>query len=245
MRNKTVVITGASRGIGKAIALTFAKNNYNVVINYNTSYEKAKTVMDEVNLYSSGILIQADVSNEEEVFNMCKTIKQKFKTIDALVNNAGTIIRPGKWDIISDFDWDRTYQVNAKGTFNCIRAMRELFSDNTIGHIVNLASTVGEAGGAGVISYGAAKAAVINMTLAFAKEFAPNIVVNAVSPGNINTDMTMGADHQFIMQTIEKTPLKRLGEPQEVADMVYFLCTDHANFITGQVIDIDGGYSLK
>lgn len=244
MERKTAVVTGASRGIGECIAIALSKSNYNVVVNYNDSYEKAKSVVEKVNYHSSGLLIKADVANVEEVRIMCEEIKQKYKTIDVLVNNAGVILRPGNWDIITDADWDRTYQVNAKGMFNCIRAMRSLFCDKSIGHIVNIASTVGERGGAGVISYGAAKAAVINMTLSFAKEFAPNILVNAVSPGNINTDMTMGANELFVKKIIEKTPLKRLGEAHEVAELVSFLCSDRANFITGQVIDIDGGYSL-
>lgn len=245
MKQKTAVVTGASRGIGKCIAITLAQNGYNVVVNYNSSYEKAKNVLDVVNKYSKGIMIKADISSVEEVKSMCKKIEQEFSTINVLVNNAGIIYRPGKWDLITDENWNKTYQVNAKGTFNCIRAMKPLFSINETGHIINIASTVGESGGAGVVSYGAAKAAVINMTMSFAKEFAPQIVVNAVSPGNINTDMTSGANEELVKKIIEKTPLKRLGEAQEVADLVMFLCSEKSNFITGQVIDIDGGYSCR
>ncbi len=245
LKHKVAVVTGASRGIGRSIAVTLAQNGYDVVVNYKSSEEAAQDTLETVNNYSSGILIRADISKVEEVNEMCHIIQNKYGYIDVLINNAGAIFRPGKWDLITDEFWDLTYQVNAKGVYNCIRAMIPLFSPNSIGHIINIASTVGEAGGAGVISYGAAKAAVINMTYAFAKEFAPNIVVNAVSPGNIDTDMTRGANEEFVRKTIERTPMKRLGKAQEVADLVCFLSSEKANFITGQVIDIDGGYSCR
>ena len=245
MDRKIAVITGASRGIGRCIAITLAKQGYEIVINYNDSEKEAQKTLADVKNYTDGTLVKADVSKFSDVQKMSNIIKEKYGNIDVLVNNAGKILRPGNWNIVTDIDWDRTYQINAKGTFNCIRLMSHLFRKDKVGHIVNIASTVGESGAAAVISYGASKAAVINMTLAFAKEFAPNIVVNAVAPGNIDTEMTSGAGKDLVDWIINVTPMHRLGTPQEVADLVAFLGSDNSNFITGQVISIDGGYSLK
>lgn len=241
--DRVAVVTGASRGIGKAIAVTLAKDGFDVVLNYNKSVEKAEQTLLEVRDISNGYMYQADVSDTDAVKGMVNFVKERYGKIDVLVNNAGKIIRPGNWDIITDYDWDLTYKINAKGMYNCVRYFAPLFTNERIGHIVNLSSTVGECGAAPVISYGAAKAAVINMSRSFARQFAPNIMVNVVAPGNIDTDMTAGAGKELVDWTIGVTPLKRLGKPQEVADLVCFLCSDKANFITGQVIDIDGGYA--
>lgn len=245
MKKRVAVITGASKGIGRSIAITFAQNGYCVVANYNESEDAAKETLAEILKYSDGHIFKADVSSANDVKELFHFIKSTYGVIDILVNNAGKIIRPGNWDTISDDDWDRTYEINAKGTYLCIRELVSLFRDDSVGHIINISSTVGEAGAAAVIAYGAAKASVINMTKSFAAEFAPKITVNAVSPGNIDTEMTTSAGKELVDWVIAATPMKRLGTTQEVADLVAFLGSDHANFITGQVIDIDGGYSWR
>lgn len=244
MRKKIALVTGASRGIGRCIAIELAKEGYDVIINYNTSQAEAEAVLAQVQEISDGILIKADVSDIGEVKRMTEIIRDKYGYINALINNAGKIIRPGNWREISQKDWNRTYMINAKGAYNCICSMQSLFSSEEIGHIVNIVSTVGKNGGSEVVAYGAAKAALANMTLSFAKAFAPRIVVNAVSPGNIDTAMTSEAGGDVVDWVIEATPLKRLGYPEEVAYLVAFLCSSKSNFITGQIIDIDGGYSL-
>ena len=245
MNKKIAIVTGASRGIGRSIAITFAMKGYYVVVNYNKSELEAQDTLNLIRKYSDGDIFKADIADASEVKSMATFIKEKYKVIDVLVNNAGQIIRPGGWNIISEEDWDYTYKLNAKGMYMCTCELVSLFRKKHMGHIVNIASTVGESGASAVIAYGAAKAAVINMTKSFAAAFAPNITVNAVSPGNIDTDMTAGAGKELVDWIIDVTPMKRLGQPQEVADLVAFLCSDKANFITGQVIDIDGGYSWR
>lgn len=245
MEQLVAVVTGASRGIGRSIAVTLARKGYHVVINYHSSDIEAQKTLEEVCAYSSGLLYKADISDAEQVRNMAQYVKDQYRVIDVLVNNAGKILRPGNWDIISDEDWDATININAKGMYMCTREFAGLFRKGHVGHIVNISSTVGEAGAAPVIAYGAAKAATINMTKSFAAAFAPNITVNSVSPGNIDTEMTAGAGKELVDWVVSMTPMGRLGTPQEVADLVAFLCSKQANFITGQIIDIDGGYSWR
>ena len=245
MKKKTVVVTGASRGIGRCIAVSFARQGYVVVANYNESRAAAEETLAQINTYSEGYIYKADVSDSDEVKALAQFVKATVGVIDVLVNNAGKIVRPGNWDVISDDDWDYTYKVNAKGTYLCIKELVPLFRNNSVGLIISISATVGATGAAAVIAYGAAKASVINMTKSFAAAFAPDITVNSVAPGNIDTDMTTGAGKELVDWIVSVTPMKRLGTPQEVADLVIFLGSDKANFITGQVIDIDGGYSWR
>ena len=245
MQKKVALVTGASRGIGKAIAIDLAKNNYIVVINYYSNDEKAKEVLNEVNTYSEGYLFKADVSNANEVKNMCEKVKEKYNRLDVLVNNAGAILRPADWKEISEEDWQRTIDINLKGVFNCIKAFENLLEKSENGRIINLASTVGISAVAPVIAYGAAKAGVISLTNAFAKELAPKITVNAIAPGNIDTDMTRGAGQELVDCVIDNTPMKRLGKPEEIAYLVSFLASEKASFITGQIIEVAGGYDLR
>ena len=176
---------------------------------------------------------------------MYKKIKEKYNRLDVLVNNAGAIIRPGSWKEISEEDWQRTIDINLKGVFNCIKVFAELLKESENGRIINFTSTVGISAVAPVIAYGAAKAGVINLTNAFAKELAPSITVNAIAPGNIDTDMTTGAGKELVDWVINNTPMKRLGRPEEVAYLVSFLASEKASFITGQIIEVAGGYDLR
>ena len=245
MEKKVALVTGASRGIGKAIAIDLAKNNYIVVINFCQNENAAKEVLDIVNSYSEGMIIKADVSNINDINSMYKQIKEKFNRLDVLVNNAGAIIRPGGWTEISDEDWQKTLDINLKGVFNCTKIFIELLKKSNNGRIINLTSTVGISSVSPVIAYGAAKAGVINLTNAFAKELAPNITVNAIAPGNIDTDMTQGAGQNLIDWVIDNTPMKRLGKPEEIAYLASFLASEKSSFITGQIIEVAGGYDLR
>jgi 3-oxoacyl-[acyl-carrier protein] reductase len=161
-----------------------------------------------------------------------------------LVNNAGQIIRPGYSEVINEEDWDRTFKINAYGYFNCVSSFLPSLKKSSCGRIINIASTYGLKGDAGVIAYCAAKAAVINMTISLAKELAPNVTVNAVAPGNIDTDMTRGAGNEFINEVVKSTPLRRLGDVIDVANVVEFLASNKASFLTGITINVDGGFSL-
>lgn len=245
-KEKVAIITGSSRGIGRAIALELAKDNINVIINYLNSEDKAKKVVDEIkDNGGNAAAIKADVSNFEEVKRLADKTKDIFGPIDILINNAGEIVRPGDWKIIDDNTWERTINVNLRGVFNCIKMIAPDMINQKSGKIINISSTYGIIGAAPVIAYTAAKAGVINLTLSFAKELAPYITVNAVAPGNINTEMTSSSGEEFMKSTIEATPLKRLGEPEDVAYAVSFLASKKADFITGQVIIVDGGHILR
>lgn len=245
-KKRVAIITGSSRGIGKATALQLAKDDINIVINYLKSEKKSKEVVEEIKrMGGTAIAVKADISKLEEAKELTEKAIEFFGSIDILINNAGEIIRPGDWKSIDDETWERTLDVNLKGAFNCIKVVAPYMIKQNSGKIVNISSTYGIIGAAPVIAYTVAKAGVINLTKAFAKELAPYITVNAVAPGNINTEMTSSAGEEFIKNTIEITPLKRLGEPEDVAYAVAFLTSEKANFITGQVLIVDGGHILK
>ncbi len=245
MEKKVALVTGASRGIGKSIAIDLAKNNFIVVINYNQNEELAKQVLEEVNLYSEGYIIKADVSNINDITNMYNLIREKYNRLDVLVNNAGAIIRPADWQEISEENWQKTLDINLKSVFDCTKMFSELLKKSMAGRIINISSTVGISSAPPVIAYSVAKSGVNALTNAFAKALAPNITVNAIAPGNIDTDMTQGAGEGLINWVIDNTPMKRLGKPEEIAYLVSFLASEKASFITGQIIEVAGGYDLR
>lgn len=244
LKNKVAIVTGASRGIGKAIALTLAKEGAKVVINYLNSKELADTVVKEItNNGGESFSVQADVTKDSDVARLVNETIDKYGRIDILINNAGNIFRPGNWDCDSE-TWDLTLNTNLKGPWNLIKQCVKNLKEQEGSSIVNISSYVGELGSQYVLPYGIAKAGIVNMTKAFAKELAPTIRVNSVSPGNIDTEMTQGAGAEFIQKTIENTPLKRLGQPDEIAKAVLFLVSEESSFITGVNLDVDGGYLL-
>lgn len=246
LKNKVALVTGAGRGIGKAIALEFAKEGANVIINYNKSKKEAEDVKNEIEKTGSKVIvIKADVSKKEEVEEMIEKTLNEFKRIDILVNNAG-VISAAPLQELTEEDWDKIMDVNLKGVFLCSKAVSKIMMKQKSGKIINISSIYGSIFGAEyVMHYCASKAGVANLTKSLAQALAPHIQVNSISPGNIDTEMTRRAGDDFIKKVIEKTPLKRLGKPEEIAKVAVFLASSDSDFITGQNIVVDGGLSLE
>ena len=240
---KTVLITGGSRGIGKAVAIKFAENGYQIIINYVS--DKTDTQQLKKELLQAGaadiLLIKADVSNSEDVKNMVKKSIEKFEKIDVLVNNAG-ITKDNLLMRMSEEEFDKVIQINLKGTYLVTKEVTRYMMKKKKGSIVNLASVVGVAGNAGQCNYAASKAGIIGFTKSVAKELASrNIRANAVAPGFIETDMTNVLKDEIKENINSQIPLKRMGTAREVAELVYFLGEDSSSYITAQVINVDGG----
>lgn len=242
LKDKKILITGASRGIGRAIAIKCSKEGAVVGINYTSNEEKAKEVLDEINSFGGiGVLLKADVTNEKEVKEMVKTFSEEFGDIDVLVNNAGVtsdqlLIR------LKESNWDKVMDVNLKGTFLPTKEVARKMLKRKAGSIINVSSVVGIVGNPGQSNYCASKAGIIGFTKAMAKELgSKGIRVNAIAPGFIKTDMTDVLNDDIKAKMIESIPLKREGSPDEVADLVTFLASDNSQYITSQVINIDGG----
>lgn len=239
---KTAIVTGASRGIGRAIAIRLAKSGYNIAVNYGGNDEAAnETVSLCKNENVDSIAIKTDVSNFDEVDNMIKTVIDKFGRIDCLVNNAG--ITKDKLILgMKEEDFDDVIAINLKGVFNTIKKVTPIMLKQKYGNIVNITSITGLCGNAGQVNYAASKAGVIGITKTVAKELAgKNIRCNAVAPGYTKTDMTAKIREDIFEKAIEMIPLKRAGEPEDVANLVNFLAGDESSYITGQVINVDGG----
>lgn len=240
---KTVLITGGSRGIGKAVAMKFAENGYQIIINYvsdKTDTEQLKKELLQVGA-ADILLIKADVSNSEDVKNMVKESIEKFEEIDVLVNNAG-ITKDNLLMRMSEEEFDKVIQINLKGTYLVTKEVTRYMMKKKKGSIVNLASVVGVAGNAGQCNYAASKAGIIGFTKSVAKELASrNIRANAVAPGFIETDMTNVLKDEIKENINSQIPLKRMGTAREVAELVYFLGEDSSSYITAQTINVDGG----
>lgn len=242
---KTVLITGATRGIGKATALLFAQKNYNVVINYCSNDNLAQDLLEELNKdRTCSIAIKADVSDQPQVKSMIEEAFTTFGSIDVLINNAG-IAQQKLFTDITQADWNRMFNVNITGMFHCSQAVLPHMIHKKSGKIVNISSIWGIAGASCEVHYSASKAAVIGFTKALAKEVGPsNIQVNCVAPGVIETDMNINLDAETLQQLKEETPLQRIGSPQNIADTIYFLSSEQSDFITGQVISPNGGFII-
>ncbi|MBU3935753.1 3-oxoacyl-ACP reductase FabG [Patescibacteria group bacterium] len=237
LTNKVVLVTGASRGIGRATALAFAREGCKVVVNYYKEKSKAEAVGQD-------LMIQADVADFKAFKAMVDKVVKKLGRIDVLVNNAGVIIQTNQdFQQITDEVWDRTLDVNLKGVFNGIKAVAPFMKKQGQGRIINLASVFGQLGAAPVMAYTVAKAGVENLTKAFAKALAPEITVNAVAPAVCHTDMTKGSGPALIKFFKDNTPMQRIAQPEEIAAAIVFLAK--SDFITGQILNVDGGYGLK
>lgn len=245
LTGKTALVTGASRGIGAAIAKALAKEGAAVVINYNGSKEKAQAVADEITLSGGKAEIyQCSVSDFEACGEMIKTLIQKYGRIDILVNNAG-ITRDGLLMKMSEEDFDAVVDTNLKGAFNTIRHMSRYFLKQKSGKIINISSVSGILGNAGQTNYSASKAGVIGLTKSAARELASRgINVNAIAPGFIATDMTNAMSEDAKAKMTEMIPLNRIGKPEEIADLAVFLASGKADYITGQVFAVDGGMTI-
>ena len=239
---KVVCVAGASRGIGKEVALKFAEKGYDVVINYvsdKTDVEALKKEFAEKG--ADSLILKADVSKEEDVKDVVEKAIEKFGKIDVLVNNAG-ITRDNLLMRMSTEDFDKVIDINLKGTFLVTKAVTKYMMKKRCGSIVNLASVVGVVGNAGQCNYSASKAGIIGFTKSIAKELASrNIRANAVAPGFIETDMTSVLSDTVKESIHNQIPLKRMGSSKEVAELIYFLGSEKSSYITGQVINIDGG----
>jgi len=243
--NKTVLITGASRGIGAATAREFAKKGYLVAINYNRSKEQAEAVLEELRKQGyQAMIVKADVSNACEVQSMVDEVISQFGTIDVLVNNAG-IAKQRLFIDISEEEWNRMLAVNVSGVFHCSQKVLPLMIKNQRGKIINVSSIWGITGASCEVHYSATKAAVIGLTKALAKEVGlSHIQVNCVAPGVTKTDMLASLDEETMHDLAEETPLGTIGEPSDIAHTILFLASDEADFITGQVISPNGGFVI-
>lgn len=239
---KVALVTGASRGIGRAIAITLAKAGAAVVVNYAGNVAAAKEV-EQIIVSAGGkvMLVQADIADSESVDAMIQQTMAEFGRIDILINNAG-ITRDGLLMRMKESDWNVVIQTNLTGVFYCTKAVSKIMMKQRIGRIINMTSVVGLTGNAGQANYAAAKAGVIGFSKSMAKELASRgITVNLVAPGFIQTDMTAVLSDKIKDDMVKNIPLARMGSPEDVAQAVLFLASDNASYITGQTINVDGG----
>lgn len=245
LEGRMAVITGASRGIGRAVALELARRGAGVIVNYNQAAQAAQEVIDQVEaLGGRAFTFQADVSNFEQAQSLVKFCVEKLGKLDILVNNAG-ITRDTLIMMMSEEDWDLVQDTNLKSTFNCSKSALRHMLRQRYGRIINITSISGQMGNAGQTNYSASKAGQIGFTKALAREVAPrNITVNAIAAGFIDTEIWQDVPEEIKQATLTLIPLGRKGLPEEIAYAVAFLASDQAAYITGQVLGVDGGMAM-
>ncbi|MEV0591396.1 SDR family NAD(P)-dependent oxidoreductase [Nonomuraea cavernae] len=240
-KGQIALVTGGSRGIGSAIVEELSVAGYTVVINHRDSERDAKALADRI---GESLVVRADVADPDAVRAMAEQVLGAYGRLDVLVNNAGATM-PGDWRTLDPSAWRRCLEVNLTGVFRCIQVFGPILAGTGRGRIVNIGSTYAGMGVGAIAAYAAAKAGVASLTALFAKELAPEVTVNLVAPGNIDTAMTRSVGPEFVESVIAGTPLRRLGEPAEIAALVRFLVSGEASFITGQTVVSDGGHALK
>ncbi|MDM5213418.1 3-oxoacyl-[acyl-carrier-protein] reductase [Peribacillus sp. RS7] len=242
LEGKKALVTGASRGIGREVALELARQGADVAINYSGSEAKANEVVDEIKaLGRKAFAVQCDVANSESVTSMIKEVVEQFGRVDILVNNAG-ITRDNLLMRMKEEEWDSVINTNLKGVFLCTKAVTRQMMKQRSGRIINMASIVGVSGNAGQANYVAAKAGVIGLTKTTAKELASRgITVNAIAPGFISTDMTGELPEDVQKAMLDQIPLARFGDPKDIAAVASFLASDASKYMTGQTLHVDGG----
>ena len=241
--NKVALVTGSSRGIGRAIAIELAKNGIDIVVNNHENPQEGIEVVDEIKnkIGQRAMYIETDVSNSNQVEEMIERIINKFGRIDILINNAG-ITRDKMLENMDRDLWNRVISVNLTGTFNCTKSVIKYMKKQGGGKIINISSISAETGNIGQSNYAASKGGIISFTKTVAKEYAKDgIIVNVIAPGFIKTKMLETIPEKVMQKILSQIPLRRIGKPEEVAKLVCFLASDDAEYITGQVININGG----
>ena len=242
LQDRTCVVTGASRGIGRAIALELGRRGANVVVNYHSSTRAAEEVVDEItSTEGEAFSNRADVSDYEQVQDMCDQVRDHFGPVDVLVNNAGITIDK-RFDHLEPSDWSRVIDVNLGGPFNCTKACYKDIKSNEHGRVINISSVIGQTGNYGQTNYAASKSALFGFTKSLALELAPHgSTANAIAPGYTRTDMIDNVREDIQDRIRSKIPLDRFADPNEIASVVGFLATERSSYITGEIINVNGG----
>lgn len=245
LNGKIALVTGSSRGLGRATAIALAGDGADVLVNYRTAADKAAEVVSTIRqMGRRAAAFKADVADPESVLEMADRVLTEYGCLDILVNNAGTIVRPAGWDVLRGANLDRTIDVNLKSTILCLQAFVPHMVERRFGRIVNVTSTYAMTGAAAVMAYTAAKAGIIALTYAMARELGQyGITVNAVAPGNFDTDLAKESGEAVNRWAVSTTPMGRLGRPEEIGEAVVYIVK--SEFVTGHVLVVDGGHILN